>query len=131
MTLTEPLHAELEGVNREINALPYRADIERYGRPEFWAEVDQDGGDCEDFARRKRHELLQLGWPPSALRLATCWDEMGGYHAVLTVDTDRGTLVLDNRFPRPERWEDLSVHGYRWDRRQAGDGGRGWVAIAA
>lgn len=128
LSLTDQRWAQLVDVNARVNALPYVADLARYHTSEFWAEIDQGGGDCEDFAIGKRAELLTFGWPPEALRLAICRTETGEGHAVLTVDTDRGTFVLDNRFPRPERWGDLVVRGYVWNRRQRA-GGTGWVAI--
>ena len=128
LKLTDELMSQLEQVNSEINSgTAYRTDMDLYGRSEFW-ETAHGEGDCEDYAIAKRKRLRALGWPSSALRLATCKDETGGGHAVLTVDTDRGTLVLDNRFPNIERWEDLTVHGYNWDRRQAASG-QDWVKI--
>jgi len=131
LILTDPLMAELEAVNAEVNALPYVADPTRWGADEFWAEIDQAGGDCEDFSIAKRNRLLALGFPAKPLRLATCQTETGEGHAVLTVDTDQGTLVLDNRFPAVLPFERLTALGYRWISRQAGDGGRGWVKINA
>ncbi len=119
---------ELERVNSRVNELPGVVDLARWGVPEFWIEIDQLGGDCEDFALRKRRELLDLGWPVSALRLAECETETGERHAVLTIDAECGTYVLDNRFPDVEPWRSTPMRGYRWIRRQAA-GGRGWVAI--
>lgn len=120
--------AELTAVNAEINARPYRVDLERYGRLDHWTPIDAAGGDCEDYAIAKQLALLGRGWPLAALRLATCWVETGGFHAVLTVDTADGTYVLDNRFTEPMPWEVLRRRGYRFDRRQAAQG-RGWVQV--
>ena len=131
LTLTDSLMAKLEDVNVEVNALPYTSDSDRWGTSEFWEEIDAQGGDCEDFSIAKRNRLLSLDLPAKALRLAICITETGEGHAVLTVDTDQGTFVLDNRFPAVLPFERLTDLGYRWISRQAGDGGRGWVKINA
>lgn len=131
LILTPALRDHLEAVNAEVNALPYLSDPERWGVEELWGEADDLGGDCEDFSIAKRNRLLALGFPAKPLRLATCQTETGEGHAVLTVDTDQGTLVLDNRFPAVLPFERLTALGYRWISRQAADGGRGWVKIAA
>lgn len=125
--LTSADWADLSAVQAEINArVGYRADIDLYGLPELWTVADREG-DCEDYALAKRRALLDLGWPVEALRLAVCQDETGGGHAVLTVDTDRGVYVLDNRARFVEPWAALP---YRWIKRQAA-GGRDWVSIEA
>lgn len=117
---------QLAQVNETVNRLPYRVDLERYGRPEFWTEIDAAGGDCEDFALGKRRRLRELGWPEESLRLATCTYHGDG-HAVLTVDTDAGVWVLDNRYTDPQPW---AVLPYKWIERQAATG-LGWVTIPA
>jgi predicted transglutaminase-like cysteine proteinase len=125
--LTDERWTELRKVNADVNALPYRTDMALYGKPEFWESIDVAGaGDCEDYSLGKRNRLRALGWPDEALRLATCTDETGAGHAVLTVDTDRGTYVLDNRSPDVLPWAQVPYH---WISRQAE--GAGWVAIAA
>jgi len=69
-------------------------------------------GDCKNFVARKELDLLRLGWPAGALRVATAFVNDNGrhqnsYHAVLLVDTDDGTLALDNRYPKPVAWDAL------------------------
>lgn len=127
LTLTSERWAQLQAVQADINArVGYRADLDLYGRAEVWAVADR-AGDCEDYALAKRAALLALGWPVAALRLATCQTEHGEPHAVLTLDTDRGAYVLDNRHGLVMAWADLP---YRWLQRQAA-GGRAWASIAA
>lgn len=125
--MTDRRWAEARDVQREVNALPYRADLARYGVPEFWAQIDAAGGDCEDFALGKRRRLLDLGWPLEALSLATCVDETGSGHAVLLIEGEfagkPGTWVLDNRRFDVVAWESLP---YRWCERQA-PGEKRWV----
>lgn len=126
LALTDQRWRELERVNAEVNGrVNYKSDLDLYGMPEFWTIADRQG-DCEDYALSKRAELLALDWPVAALRLAVCLDECGDGHAVLTVDTDKGTYVLDNRRVFVEPWTALP---YTWVKRQAA-GGSAWVTVA-
>lgn len=116
---------ELVAVNDQVNGdTRYRTDLDAYGREEFWA-VANGQGDCEDFALAKRRELLGRGWAPESVRLATCETPDGEGHAVLTVDTEDGTYVLDNRYPTPQPWNEVP---YTWRSRQAAEGS-GWVEV--
>ena len=59
---------------------------------------------------------MQRGWPAGALRIATAFvndgsAQQGASHAVVLVDTDKGTIVLDSRQAGPLPWESLS---YIW-----------------
>ncbi len=134
-TLTPDRWHQLQKVQAAVFAMPVRTDLQRLGQLDLWQPADaRSGGDCEDHALAARQALIDLGWPPSALRIALGWTERGDYHAVLTVDvaTPAGadaTYVLDSRFARVEAWQTLSRYGYRWDRRQNADG-PDWVAIA-
>lgn len=120
--LNQLLWNQLRTVNREVNLHTYKADLKRYLQEDFWTRIDENGGDCEDYALEKRKRLLDLGWPLSCLKLCVCRVEGGG-HCVLTVDTDRGTYVLDNLLYNVTPWEQLS---YDWIMRQ---NGQAWVHI--
>ena len=123
LSLTDEAWGQLRDVNHSVNvAVGYRTDMDLYGKLEHWTPAVAEG-DCEDYALTKRQRLLALGWPLKALRLAVCRVEGQG-HAVLTVDTDRGVYVLDNRYPRVMPWKDLP---YVWISRQATEGG--WVSL--
>lgn len=123
--------AQLEAVQRRVNALPARSDEDRFGRVEYWQSADATGGDCEDKALAARDALVALGWPAHALRLALAWDETGIYHAVLTVDLQTvdgaATWVLDSRFAGLQTWSALARRGYRWSVRQSDS--KGWQRI--
>ena len=125
--------AELGGASAAIFAVAEVSDEARFATPDRWEVADAAGGDCEDKALLARAQLLAKGWPPQALRLALAWTEAGAYHAVLTIDVVRAgrpaTYVIDPRFPFVVGWDQLTRHGYRWDRRQAADA-HGWVRIA-
>ena len=71
-------------------------------------------GDCDDYALTKRERLEAEGWPAASLRFATLFTEADEYHLVLLVETDRGTLVLDNRFDVPTPLDEMTGYGYRW-----------------
>lgn len=118
---------ELQHVNVEVNRFKYVTDIDRYGKEDFWTTIDSGGGDCEDYALEKRKRLMALGWSVDDLRLAVC-TVAGEGHAVLTVDSDLGTYVLDNNMDDVVPWKSLS--DYEWIVRQAHDGPY-WVRIDA
>ncbi len=128
LDLTPELFNQIQQINSSVNRNRYVTDMDQYNVPEFWTEIDSAGGDCEDYALKKRRLLLDAGFPFDCLRIATCWDENGDYHAVLTVDTTQGTYVLDNRFSNVSSWVNLTQKGYIWDKRQ-GAGTRNWVQI--
>lgn len=114
---------QLQEVNREINnKVRYTTDLEQYKSIELWRVAGMKG-DCEDYALAKRERLLELGWPIERLKLAICYTETNEGHAVLMVDTDNGTYVLDNRYPSVKPWKSLP---YKWVMRQKG---KGWVRI--
>jgi predicted transglutaminase-like cysteine proteinase len=124
--------SDLQAINFNVNnMIQYKPDMETYGRSEEWA-IAETVGDCEDYALRKLHELLALGWPLEKLRLATCWVENNlGYHAVLVVtdvendDGYIGNYVLDNRFMNIYQPETQT--SYTWDKIQQTGGSATWV----
>ena len=78
-----------------------------------WRVADTEG-DCEDFALAKMVRLLGYGWPRGALRLALCVIAAPmrfQAHAVLQIETDHGTWVLDTRMKYPRVWTRLP---YQW-----------------
>lgn len=79
---------------------------------DIWRVVEGQGtGDCEDYALTWREALVALGLPRGALDIAVVETERGEIHAVLAVQTDRNTLILDNRHTMPRAWTTLP---YRW-----------------
>lgn len=79
---------------------------------DVWRIVEQPGpGDCEDYALTWREELARAGLPRGALDIAVVMTEQDEIHAVLVVQTDHGSLVLDNRHDRPVAWASLP---YAW-----------------
>jgi len=117
----------LNAVNEKVNgAIWPEDDLKHYGRAEYWT-IPTDGyGDCEDYALTKRRDLLQAGLPSEALRLAVVYSEAAGRHAVLTVGTDKGDMVLDNMVGQIKTWRDS---GYVWIERQDAANPMRWVAL--
>ena len=100
-------------------------DLAVWGHEEWW-EYPSTRGDCDDMMLLKRRDLIALGWPVGALLMTVVRQPSGEGHAVLTVLTDRGDLILDSLYPRIEVW---SATGYQFVKRQSEyDTGR-WVAI--
>jgi predicted transglutaminase-like cysteine proteinase len=116
----------LTAVNESINsAIAPVSDEELYGVPEFWT-YPINAGDCEDYLLLKKRNLENLGFAASSLLITVVLDEKNEGHAVLTVVTDRGDYVLDNRRNDVVLWTDT---GYRFLKRQSQFNPREWVAL--
>jgi predicted transglutaminase-like cysteine proteinase len=118
--------AELDAVNRKVNTgVRPATDDELFGRPEVW-DFPDGSGDCEDFVLLKRKQLMDKGWPAAALLITVVRQTNGDGHAVLTITTNRGDLVLDNLEPQIRLWSDTS---YRYLKRQSEYDSGEWVSI--
>jgi predicted transglutaminase-like cysteine proteinase len=117
-------------VNNEVNhAIRYETSVDHYGYANAWMLDPIDGyGNCEDYSVSKREALRAAGLPDRALRIAIVQTPNRDYHAVLTVDTDKAVLVLDNVRPDIHDWEDTP---YTWLKRQAADDPLHWVSLDA
>lgn len=117
---------ELSAINSVVNATIVPAtDLEIYGRPEVW-EFPETTGDCEDFVLLKRQKLMDRGWPAAALLITVVRQANGDGHAVLTVTTNRGDLILDNLDHEVKLWSETS---YRYLKRQSEYDTGAWMAI--
>ncbi|WP_246737422.1 transglutaminase-like cysteine peptidase [Nordella sp. HKS 07] len=101
------------------------SDDELYGKPEYWT-FPTDAGDCEDYLLLKKRYLEGLGFPSEALLITVVLDEKQQGHAVLTVTTDKGDFVLDNRRNEVLRWNNT---GYTYLKRQSPEDPRQWVSL--
>lgn len=118
----------LETVNDRVNnATVRKTDKDNHGIHEHWAIIRNSHGDCDDMAVTKRALLYKDGLPLFDLRLAVVLTPRDQRHAVLTVITDRGDLVLDSLNSAILPWQDTS---YTWVARQDGSA-LGWVALNA
>ena len=96
LQMTRDLWALINSVNDAVNeeVLPL-SDQELWGVPEVWS-FPQSFGDCEDYVLDKRRRLIEAGLPAGSLLITVVRQPNGEGHAVLTIPTDRGDLVLDN-----------------------------------
>ena len=93
---------QLSQTNNFFNNWAYVSDQENYGVSEYWAspvEFMQKSGDCEDYAIAKYVTLKFLGFTDGAMRIMAVLDNnRGGQgHAVLSVATANGKMILDNQ----------------------------------
>ncbi|MEM1376527.1 MAG: transglutaminase-like cysteine peptidase [Pseudomonadota bacterium] len=115
-------------VNSAINmVIEPRSDLDIYGKEEVWTFPDV-AGDCEDYVLLKRQMLMDEGIPASALLITVVRKPDGEGHAVLTVRTDRGDLVLDNLRNEVMLWSDTE---YTYLKRQSERHAGHWVDIKA
>jgi len=103
--LTEQHWKDLVEAQREA----YRAFI--YGPTLSWDPLAPIG-DCKTYAAEVNLLLLEHGWPAGAMRIATAFvndhgSQQWAYHAALLIDTDKGTIVLDDRHQAPVPWQEL------------------------
>jgi predicted transglutaminase-like cysteine proteinase len=101
------------------------SDQDLYGEPERWA-YPTDAGDCEDYVLLKKRFLEGLGFAADALLITVVLDENGDGHAVLSVTTDGGDFVLDNRRNNVMRWNETN---YKFLKRQSQRDPLQWVAL--
>jgi len=126
VAMTDRLWAVIIEINAAVNAgITPKTDDEIYGVPEYWA-YPTTVGDCEDFALLKQFMLEREGLPRSALLLTVVRQPNGDGHAVLTVSTDRGDIILDNLDRRALDW---SQTPYRYLKRQSQQDSAKWVSI--
>ena len=128
--LTDELKASLTDFNWEVNGqIRYVRDIEHFNASDFWSDAKDGQGDCDNYMVSKliyaldgtfqAMAALNTTMPRSCLRMTTCYCEKNrGYHAVLTLITDDGDYILDNRFSTCRKASDLVAYGYRFDRRE-------------
>jgi predicted transglutaminase-like cysteine proteinase len=125
--LNSPKKQELARINEQVNkAITPVTDIDHYGVTEKWTYPDDGQGDCEDYALLKRHKLIERGWPASALLITVVRDQKNEGHAVLTVHTSSGDLVLDNVHDDILAWNET---GYRFVKRQSQNDINQWVSL--
>ncbi len=125
--LTKARWQELLDINTTVNAqVQPVTDEQLFGTAEFWT-YPQGAGDCEEYVLEKQRQLIALGWPPSALLITVVKDLNNGGHAVLSVRTDQGDLILDNQASSILPWYSTP---YRYVKRQSARHAAAWSAIS-
>lgn len=125
VSINADTYAALAQVNRSVNANIRPMAKAPVNGIDDWA-INPDKGDCNDYAVTKRHELMKLGMPASALLLAAARTGWGEGHLVLIVRTDRGDYVLDNLTSQIRPW---NATGYRWLKRQSAENPQFWTTV--
>ena len=93
ITLSQDVLETLAQVNARVNrAIRPKLDSVFL---QVWR-VNPSSGDCKSYVVSKRHQLINAGLPPSALRIAYVKTRDGQGHAVLVVKTNQGDLALDS-----------------------------------
>jgi predicted transglutaminase-like cysteine proteinase len=127
VALTTKAWKDLERVNLWVNThIQPMTDMEHWGVADRWNYPDDGYGDCEDYVLLKRRMLIQSGWPREALLVTVVRDNEDEGHAVLTVITDKGDYVLDNKNDFIVLW---SSTGYRFVKRQSQSDPNVWVSL--
>jgi predicted transglutaminase-like cysteine proteinase len=127
VVLTTQAWKDLVRINRWVNdTIKPITDLEHWGVVERWNYPDDGYGDCEDYVLLKRRMLMQAGWPRQALLITVVRDKGGDGHAVLTVKTDKGELILDNQNQDILLWSET---GYRFVKRQSQRDPNVWLAL--
>jgi predicted transglutaminase-like cysteine proteinase len=124
--LTGAKFAELAKVNTDVNrAISPVTDLQLYGQVEVWTYPVKQG-DCEDYVLLKRRILMEHGWPESTLLITVVRDENNEGHAVLTVRTDKGDFILDNKRSDILRWADTP---YTYVKQQSERNPLVWISL--
>jgi predicted transglutaminase-like cysteine proteinase len=124
--LTPAKFGQIEEVNTAVNTeITPETDLDLYGKPEYWT-YPTTKGDCEDYVLLKRRILIERGFPESTLLITVVRDENDEGHAVLTVRTDKGDFVLDNKRREVMRWADTP---YTFIKRQSERNPLVWISL--
>jgi len=113
-------------VNGRVNTrIKPVTDLDHWGSADRWDLAEDGSGDCEDFQLLKRKLLAEAGLPRRAMRMTVVIDEKGEGHAVLTLITDRGDFILDNKTSAVLSWRQT---GYTFIKRESQDV-QAWVSL--
>ena len=126
IALTPAIWSTIVSINRRVNrTIDPVTDQEHWGRADRWDLAEDGRGDCEDFQLLKRKLLAAAGLPRRAMRMTVVIDEKGEGHAVLTLITDRGDYILDNKTNAVLPWAQT---GYVFIKREGQDA-LAWVSL--
>lgn len=117
----------LERINGWVNAnIEPVTDVEHHGAEDHWSYPDDGKGDCEDYVLLKRRMLINAGFPAQSLLITVVRDDRNEGHAVLTVKSNLGEYVLDNKRNAILPWTET---GYRFVKRQTQTDPNVWVEV--
>lgn len=126
--LSEARWNELIAINADVNRkIRPMTDEDLFGKEEYWTFPVNGYGDCEEYVLEKQRVLLEAGWPKSALLITVAKDIQNSGHAVLTVRTDHGDMILDNQVEAVLPWYSTP---YRYIKRQSASSPVKWTGIS-
>lgn len=126
LQLTRKMQSTLIAINDAVNSsIIARTDMEIWGKEEVWS-YPSEVGDCEDYVLEKRRRLMASGISPSNLLITVVRQPNGDGHAVLTVRTSQGDLILDNLETEVKQWYKTP---YSYLKRQSERNSGIWVSI--
>lgn len=114
-----PAHiAQMQAINIQVNAIPFNAIPAPNEADDVWKDMP-DGGTwvCRDSVLLKASKMRDMGWAREALTVVLCYTETGERHAVLAVEGNGETWIMDSRFDLPYPI-DSPPAAYRWESRQ-------------
>jgi predicted transglutaminase-like cysteine proteinase len=116
----------LNQVNTYVNGkIKPESDFDLYHVAELWT-YPTNAGDCEDYVLLKKRYLQGMGFSPANLLITVLLDEKGEGHAVLSVVTNNGDFILDNRRAEILRWDRTQ---YKFLKRQSQTDPKQWVSL--
>ncbi|MGJ3264647.1 MAG: transglutaminase-like cysteine peptidase [Salinarimonas sp.] len=126
IVLTPRIWRTIVTVNRQVNRqVSPMTDARQWNVVDSWDFPETGYGDCEDYQLLKRARLADAGIPRRAMRMTVVLDENNEGHAVLTIRTDRGDMILDNKVDAVKPW---GATGYTYIKRE-GSTGAAWVSL--
>ena len=126
--LNEALWQQLIAINADVNRrVRPMTDKDLFGTEEHWSYPVNGYGDCEEYVLEKQRILIEAGWPKSALLITVAKDIQNSGHAVLTVRTDHGDMILDNQIEAVLPWYSTP---YRYIKRQSASSPVQWTGIS-
>jgi predicted transglutaminase-like cysteine proteinase len=127
IVMSQTAWRDLLRVNKWVNeTIKPITDMDHWGVVEKWSLPTDGYGDCEDYVLLKRRILIERGFPESTLLITVVRDENNEGHAVLTVRTDAGDFVLDNKRRDIVRWADTP---YTFIKRQSEKNPLVWISL--
>ena len=114
----------LAGLAPTISALAHEMQKERGASAGF---IASKGDTAFKTRLEKQRALIAAGWPKSALLITVAKDVKNAGHAVLTVRTDQGDMILDNQVEAVLPWY---ATPYRYIKRQSTRAPAKWTGIS-
>ncbi len=128
ISLTPKVNRDFNRINQQVNAyIEPVTNLEHWGTIlDHWDYPTDGKGDCKVYALYKRKLLMDMGYPRQALLMTVVRDLQGNGHAILTVRTDKGDLILDNLNENIRLWSET---GYTFVKRQSQENPNLWLLL--